>query len=186
MPEGHTLHRYADMLRPDLVGEVVSASSPQGRFAAEAARLDGRRVAAVEAYGKNLFLDTESEGTDGTGPDGAPGPLSVHVHLGLRGLFLRYDEPDVTPRPGTRLRVSGRRAAYDLIAPSRCVLLDAAGRAAAVARLGPDPLRPDGDAAEAVRRLRGARGTVAEALMDQALVAGVQVALTTKGVAVGG
>jgi endonuclease-8 len=69
--------------------------------------------------------------------------------------------------------VTSSRAAYDLIAPSRCVLLDAAGRADVVARLGPDPLRADGDGAEAVRRLRGARGGVAEALMDQTLVAGV-------------
>jgi endonuclease-8 len=69
VPEGHTLHRYSGMLRPDLAGEVVSASSPQGRFAAEAARVDGGRLAAVEAYGKNLFLDVHPR-PDGAGLDG--------------------------------------------------------------------------------------------------------------------
>ena len=165
MPEGHTLHRYAGMLRPDLLGERVEASSPQGRFAAEAARLDGGRVVAVEAYGKNLLLDVEPEPRDE--------PLSVHVHLGLRGLFLRYDDPAAPPRPGTRLRLAGPRAAYDLIAPSRCVLLDGTGRAAVLDRLGPDPLRPGSDGAEAVHRLTRARGSVAEALMDQGVLAGV-------------
>jgi hypothetical protein len=98
------------------------------RAAAEAARVDGGRVAAVEAYGKNLFLDVHPHagGLAGAhlGPDGPDGlarldgldgekPVSIHVHLGLRGLFLRYDDPHATPRPGTRLRVASGRAAYD-------------------------------------------------------------------------
>ena len=164
MPEGHTLHRYAAWLRDDLLGEVVHASSPQGRFSGEAARIDGAAVAAVEAFGKNLFLDLDR--TD-------EGRQSVHVHLGLRGLFLRYDDPSAPPRPGTRLRVAGTRAAYDLIAPSRCALLDPVARESVVGKLGPDPLRADGDGAEAVRRMRAARGTVAQALMDQSVLAGV-------------
>ncbi|MDP9407229.1 MAG: hypothetical protein M3P95_04990 [Actinomycetota bacterium] len=165
MPEGHTLHRYAGLLRPDLMGERIAASSPQGRFSTEAAQLDGGRVVAVEAYGKNLLVDAE--------PQAGDEPLSVHVHLGLRGLFLRYDDPGASPRPGTRLRVASRRAAYDLIAPSRCMLLDGAGRAAVLAKLGPDPLRPESDGSEAVRRLTSARGSVAEALLDQGVLAGV-------------
>ncbi len=56
MPEGHTLHRYAGLLRPDLMGERIATSSPQGRFSTEAAQLDGGRVVAVEAYGKNLLV----------------------------------------------------------------------------------------------------------------------------------
>ena len=163
MPEGHTLHRYALALRDDLAGHAVRASSPQGRFADGAARLDGRVVLGVEAFGKNLLVNAE-------------GDLTVGVHLGMRGLFLRYDDPATPPRAGTRLRLAADRAAFDLIAPSRCVLLTPPERQALLARLGPDPLRadPGGRAgAEAVRRLRAARGTIAEALLDQSVVAGV-------------
>jgi endonuclease-8 len=71
------------------------------------------------------------------------------------------------------LRLAGSRAAWDLIAPTTCELLDPAGRAAVVARLGPDPLRPDADEDDAVRRLRAARGPVAAAVVDQAVWAGV-------------
>ena len=41
MPEGHTLHRLADDLTAAFGGRPVRVSSPQGRFAAEAALLDG-------------------------------------------------------------------------------------------------------------------------------------------------
>src|SRR5687768_1749862 len=57
MPEGHTLHRLAIDHRRDFGGKVVSVSSPQGRFADEAKRLDERLVEDVEAYGKHLFYD---------------------------------------------------------------------------------------------------------------------------------
>ena len=41
MPEGHTLHRLATALTDAFAGHPVRVSSPQGRFAAEAAQLDG-------------------------------------------------------------------------------------------------------------------------------------------------
>lgn len=52
----------------------MAVSSPQGRFAAAAARLDGRVLQRAEAHGKHLFHVY--------GPD-----LVVHVHLGLYGFF---------------------------------------------------------------------------------------------------
>ena len=158
MPEGHLLHRSAAEQTADLAGEVLRASSPQGRF--DAATVDGCRFDRAEAWGKHLFQLLD---------DGR----SVHVHLGLRGLWLRYPDPVTPPRGGTRLRLAGSRAAWDLIAPTTCELLDAAGRAAVVARLGPDPLRPDADEDDAVRRLRAARGPVAAAVVDQSVWAGV-------------
>ncbi len=42
-----------------------------------------------------------------------------------------------------------------------------------LARLGPDPLRPDADPAVAWARISRSSRTVAELLMDQAVVAGV-------------
>ena len=66
----------------------------------------------------------------------------MHVHLGMRGLFLRYPDPAVPPRAGVRLRLAGP-VAWDLIAPTTCEVLDAAGVGARRAGLGPDPLRDD-------------------------------------------
>ncbi|SDR69179.1 endonuclease-8 [Friedmanniella luteola] len=167
MPEGHTLHRLAGELQ-ELVGERVSAASPQGRF--PAAAVDGAVVAAVEAYGKHLLVDLAEHPT-------------VHVHLGMRGKLLRFAPVTGAPMPQVRLRLATADVAWDLIAPSTCEPLDAAGRERLLAGLGPDPLRagplhPDilprgADAAEARRRLRASRGSVGVALMDQSVLAGV-------------
>lgn len=156
MPEGHLLHRAAREISADLAGAPVRATSPQGRF--DAAPVDGEVLLRTEAVGKHLLHRFDG--------------LAVHVHLGMRGLHLRYDDPGSPPRPGVRLRLSGARAAWDLIAPSTCELLDDAAVDRLLAGLGPDPLGPD-DEDEAVRRLRSARGPVGAALLDQAVWAGV-------------
>lgn len=157
MPEGHTLHRLArDMT--ELVGPTVSASSPQGRFPAEP--IDGQRLAGIEAYGKNLLIDTR----DGD---------SVHVHLGMRGKWLRFAPVTGPGLPQVRLRFAVPDVAWDLIAPSRCELLDAADRDALVVGLGPDPLRPDADAELAYRLVSAHPGTIGAALLDQSRIAGV-------------
>ena len=157
MPEGHTLHRLARDLA-ELVGPPVSATSPQGRFPAE--RVDGERLAGVDAYGKHLLADVA------TGD-------SVHVHLGMRGKLLRFAPVTGPGLPQVRLRLALPEVAWDLIAPSTCELLDAAGRAKLVGGLGPDPLRPDGDPDEAYRRVVAHPGTIAAALLDQGRIAGV-------------
>ncbi len=157
MPEGHLLHRTAAQLSDDLAGEVVAASSPQGRF--DAAPVDGCTVDRVEAYGKHLLVHLQDA-------------LAVHVHLGMRGLFLRYPDPTAPPRGGVRLRLAGP-VAWDLIAPTTCELLDAAGTARVLGPLGPDPLRDDATQEQAVSRLLAARGPVGAALVDQTVWAGV-------------
>src|SRR5689334_821322 len=110
MPEGHLIHRYAREQHEALAGSDVVLSSPQGRF--DPAPYAGRPLRAVEADGKHLLYHF-------------PGAPVLHVHLGLRGLFLRYDDPAVPPRPGTRLRLAAPAVAYDLIAPIRCEPLPA-------------------------------------------------------------
>ncbi|MFP5218964.1 MAG: Fpg/Nei family DNA glycosylase [Actinomycetes bacterium] len=158
MPEGHLLHRAARDITGDLGGTVVAASSPQGRF--DATAVDGLTLMRTEAYGKHLLHRFDG------------GPV-VHVHLGLRGLHLRDDDPATPPRAGVRLRLAGRAAAWDLIAPSRCELLDDDGVDRVLAGLGPDPLRDDVDDQDAVRRLRAARGSVGAAVLDQSVWAGI-------------
>ena len=158
MPEGHLVHRYAGEQHGLLAGRAVRASSPQGRFGA--APFDGRTVTRAEALGKHLLYAF----------DGAP---VIHVHLGMRGLFLRYDDPEAGPRRGTRLRLATDAVAFDLIAPSRCEALTDEQVAALRASLGPDPLRADADREEAVRRLAAYPGPVGAAVLDQGVWAGV-------------
>ena len=90
MPEGHTIHRLARDLNTTLRGEPVTASSPQGRFADGAERIDGHALVSAEAWGKYLFCDF---GTDEV----------LHVHLGLIGKFRRRPAPMSRPR-GSPLR----------------------------------------------------------------------------------
>lgn len=58
MPEGHTIHRIARDHTKLLVGRVVAVSSPQGRFGADAALVDGQLLERIEPYGKHLFYQT--------------------------------------------------------------------------------------------------------------------------------
>jgi formamidopyrimidine-DNA glycosylase len=158
VPEGHLLHRTAREITTDLGGREVRASSPQGRF--DASIVDGLVLTRTEAVGKHLLHAFDA------------GP-TVHVHLGMRGLHLRYDDLSVAPRGGVRLRLATDDVAWDLIAPSTCELLDDDGVARLRAQLGPDPLRDDASGQEAVRRLVSARGPVGGALLDQAVWAGI-------------
>ena len=159
MPEGHLLHRAAREQSAALARRPVRVSSPQGRF--DVAPYDGRVLRGVEARGKHLLYDVE-------------GADPLHVHLGMRGLFLRYDDLAAAPPRGTRLRLAGEGTAFCLIAPSRCEALTPAARAELLASLGPDPLHEGaGGRADAVARLLAARGSVGAAVVDQAVWAGL-------------
>lgn len=158
MPEGHLIHRHAAEQRADLAGRAVRASGPQGRF--DARPWDGRVLTEVEAVGKHLFYRFADAPT-------------VHVHLGMHGLFLRYDDPGTAPRPGTRLRLATDAVAYDLIAPVRCEALSADQVATLWSSLGPDPLRADASRDEAIARLTAFRGPVGAAVLDQRVWSGI-------------
>jgi endonuclease VIII len=159
MPEAHALHRHARDQREALAGQVLSVTSPQGKF--DAAPFDGHRLDDVQAYGKHLLYSF----------DDAP---DVHVHLGLKGFFLRTEDLSLPARGGTRLRMAGERSAFSLVAPGKCEALDAAGREDLLATLGPDPLRAGAPAREeAAERLGSSRSAVGAALLDQSIWAGI-------------
>lgn len=111
------MHRLARQFARDFVGRRVAASSPQGRFAAGAALIDGRELRAVRAVGKQLFLDF--------GEPGAPGPW-LRTHLGMYGAWDFYgrvspisaDQPAYGSIGAPRLRRAVRIAEYEtLLAP---------------------------------------------------------------------
>jgi endonuclease-8 len=74
MPEGHSVHRIARQFALHFVGKRIAASSPQGRFAAGAADLDGHVMTDAKAVGKQLFLEFDNQ-------------LWLRVHLGLYGAW---------------------------------------------------------------------------------------------------
>jgi endonuclease VIII len=159
MPEGHLYHRLARNLN-EFTGCELAAWSPQGRFTEGAAQINGTRLEVAEAHGKHLLVRFA-------------GDRAVHVHLGMRGKLLRVADPSRPPLPQVRLRLAGTTAAWDLIAPSACELVDHAGVAGLLARLGPDPLREDADPERAWTSLQAAPGALGAALLDQAVIAGI-------------
>jgi endonuclease-8 len=160
MPEGNTIHRLARQHTRDFGGRRVRASSPQGRFAREARRLDGRRFLRAEAYGKHLFHHWS-------------GGLVVHVHLGMAGWFYRYRGTVPEPKPTVRLRLSAGKVTTDLIGPPACELFPEFARRALLSRLGTDPLRRDFDPGRAREALmRRPRRSIGDALLDQTVLAG--------------
>jgi len=74
VPEGHSVHRIARQFRLHFLNKPLTVTSPQGRFAAGAAELDGHRMIAARAVGKQLFLEFDNG-------------LWLRVHLGLYGAW---------------------------------------------------------------------------------------------------
>lgn len=134
----------------------METPNPRGRAAIDAARLDGRRLLAVEAVGKNLVLRFE-------------GGYLLRNHLRMSGRWrVGPRGKTVAGRPWLVLRGAEREA---VLYGGR--VLELHGRA--LRRLGPDILAdaPDLDRMLAsLRRARGGRG-VGDALLDQRLVSGI-------------
>ncbi|PUA80950.1 Fpg/Nei family DNA glycosylase [Nocardioides currus] len=164
MPEGHTLRRLADDLTAAFAGSLVHVGSPQGRFAADAAVVDGTRLLGADSAGKHLFVELEHDHL-------------IHVHLGLIGGFEVHTEVGAVPPPVGQVRLRIVRAdagAYaDLRGATQCELIGPAARDEVMARLGPDPLRADADPDRAWRRIKASHRPIGDLLMDQAVLAGV-------------
>jgi endonuclease VIII len=157
MPEGDTLHRAARRLQA-LVGDVLEVETPHPRAAVErvAERLNGRRLLAVEALGKNLVFTFE-------------GGYVLRSHLRMSGRWrVEPRGREVRGRPWLVLRGSSAQAVL-----WNGPVLELHRRS--LRHLGPDILAPELDVAAAVARLRREHGSraVGDALVDQRLVAGI-------------
>lgn len=160
MPEGHVIHRLAERYAAAFRGDTLAVSSPQGRFAAGAERVTGRRFTGTEAHGKQLFLGFEAG-------------QWIRIHLGIYGKVAFGDPPAPAPQGAIRLRVEGERGYGDLRGPAVCELIDVAEKQAVHDRIGPDPLRADADPHAAWRLIARSRRDIGTLLMDQAVVSGV-------------
>jgi len=84
MPEGHSVHRIARQFAANFTGAPVAVSSPQGRFAAGAAQLDGHEIVQAKAVGKQMFLEFDHG-------------LWLRVHLGIYGAWDFAGDISVDP-----------------------------------------------------------------------------------------
>lgn len=169
MPEGDTLFRLAQRLRPRLVGE------PLHRI--ESPRLRGPRPRigdtfdSVEASGKYLVM-------------GFSGGLSIVTHLGMNGSWRlhRSDRPWNTPRH--LLALALWTPEWVAVCSNASVARShptarSGGPEDPTARLGPDLCRPEGsdEAAidEVLSNMEALAGdvTLGAALLDQRVVAGI-------------
>lgn len=159
MPEGDTVFRTARRLHEALAGGIATRFDIRVPGSATA-DLTGERVHEVVPRGKHLLLRI--------------GTFTLHSHLKMEGRWDVY-------RPGQRWRVPAFRAravvgttaaeavGFDL---AMVEVLPTADEDRIVGHLGPDPLAPTWDAAEAARRLSADDRPVHVALLDQRNVAG--------------
>ncbi len=165
MPEGDTIHRAAARLHAALAGQTVLRSDVRvPRFAT--ADLRGERVDEVVAIGKHLLMRI--------------GDVTVHSHLKMEGVWHVMRLGERWRRPAFEARMVLETTATEG-APWQAVGF-ALGELELVARdaeddvvgyLGPDPLGPDFDRDEALRRLTAdPERPIGLALLDQRNVAG--------------
>jgi endonuclease-8 len=168
MPEGDTVHRTAERLRPMIGHTVVAARARPGpgiRRVPDLSRLVGVRVLRVEARGKHLLIGFE-------------GGLTIRCHLRMTGSWrlLEGSRPPTWPMHRTTaiLELDGWTAVA-LSTPVVELLTDAGlERSVALSTLGPDLLAAEFDADEALRRLRERNELeLGTALLDQRAVAGI-------------
>lgn len=174
MPELPEVEALKDFLAEHLVGhEIVRvlpvAISVLKTYDPPVTALEGRAVGSVQRYGK--FLDL-------TAAD-----LHFVTHLARAGWLQWRDRlPDGAPRPGKgplALRVALETGeGFDLTEAGTQKRLAVhvvrdPSEVPGIARLGPDPLADEFDAAALARLLAGERRRLKGALRDQSLIGGV-------------
>jgi endonuclease-8 len=162
MPEGDAVYRTAARLREALDERVLTRSDFRVPRHATA-DLSGRAVITTVSRGKHLLTRVE-------------GDLTVHTHLRMDGSWQIMPVGRRAATRGDQVRLILANAQWQAVGIKLGMvdLVRTADEARLVGHLGPDLLGRDWDAAEAVRRLRGAPDTtIGEALLDQRNLAGI-------------
>lgn len=171
MPEGHVIHRLAGEFTRIFGTQRLHITSPQGRFATEAALVDGSRLERAEAFGKHLFLHF----------DAASDEHIIYIHLGLIG-HLRFEDREKVWGQ-IRLRIEtldddgssedATNLAANLRGPQWCRLITDEEYAIAVGKIGEDPIRDDANPRQVWAKVQRSKRSIGSLLMDQKLFAGV-------------
>jgi len=159
MPEGHKTHYLAKQHDAIYAGQRLRVSSPQGRFSADANRVDGRVLESAHAVGKHLFYQFENASI-------------VHVHLGRYGSFAVQQSPPQPPRGRVRMRWIGPSQTLDLRGPTQCRVIDPDLQTAICEKLGPDPLS-GGKKSDVFAKINVSGKPIGGLLLDQTILAGV-------------
>jgi formamidopyrimidine-DNA glycosylase len=161
VPEGDTVYLAATRLRAALAGKTLRRTDFRVPRLATV-DLAGRSVDAVAPRGKHLFLRLS-------------GGLTLHTHFRMDGAWHLYRGGERWRGPAWQVRAVLETDLWTAVGFQLPVLelLESAREAEVVAHLGPDPLAPDWDAQEALRRLcaQGER-PIGEVLLDQRVIAG--------------
>ncbi len=180
MPELPEVETVARGLRQAILGRrILSVTLGKTDFIDDPAALEqhlpGRRIEAVERYGKFMLLRlSEAAATNGNDGEDAAKQASLLVHLGMTG--------QITPSPAEKppekhthvcmLLDDGRELRYtDARRFGRIAYLTEAPLAEELTRFGADPLEVSKE--EFVNRIRERRARIKALLLDQGVLRGV-------------
>lgn len=160
MPEGDTVFRTARRLHEALAGQSVTRFDLRVPRSATA-DLTGETVHDVTPRGKHLLLRI--------------GEHTLHSHLKMEGRWHVYRTGERWRAPAFQARAIVGTSRADAVGFELAMveLVLTAEEDRIVGHLGPDPLGPDWDAAEAERRLSADDRSVHVALLDQRNLAGL-------------
>ncbi len=161
MPEGDTIHRAANRLRPALVDQELKRFTAP-RLVGDRPRI-GERIESVEAAGKHLLIAFS-------------GGLTVETHLKMTGSWHLYRETDRWRKPAAMARLVVGVEGWDAVCFNAPVVRTAPSGRAGRQDLGPDLCTPDVDIDRAVARARHVSeptAEVADVLLDQRAASGI-------------
>lgn len=164
MPEGDTIHRTANRLRPALDGEVVQRFSAP-RLTGDRPQV-GDRIEAVEAIGKNLLIRF-------------PKHLVLQTHMMMTGSWHLYRTHEKWQEPAHLARAEIEVADWVAVcfaAPTVRTWRDIAGQPNPLSHLGPDLCHEEVDldlVLERVTQIVEPDASVADVLLDQRPACGI-------------
>ncbi len=161
MPEGDTIHRAANRLRPALAGfQLTRFDAP--RLAGPMPR-PGETIDAVRAHGKHLIIDFS-------------GGLSLRAHLRMTGSWHLYRAGERWQRSARSARVVVGTDEWTAVCFSAPDLAITRRDAVATDHLGPDLCTPGADLDAVVRPSpppQRPRRPIGEVVMDQRVSSGI-------------
>jgi endonuclease-8 len=164
VPEGDSVFRLAERLRPPLDGHALLDGEIRSGSAA-GTTVTGWRVVEHDTHGKHLLTRFDNG-------------LTLHTHLRMQGSWTVSPQGRSLPRrilPDVRIRfvVDTGATVWGVQVPV-VDLVPTTVEPTLVGHLGPDPLRADWNPDEAVARLDARpRQRVIHALLDQRVIAGL-------------
>ena len=159
MPEGDTVFRTAHRLDDVLAGHEVTRFDLRVPQAATV-DLTGHIVHGVAPRGKHLLMRI--------------GDFTVHSHLRMDGAWFVYRTGEKWRHPAFKVRAIVGTADCEAVGVdlAEIEVVPTRDEESLVGYLGPDPLAPDWDVEEAIRRLGADARSIHVALLDQRNVAG--------------